>query len=182
TGGRGSGARGHQADELSARDLDTSRARLALDRGDDVVQRRGLPVLDVHAHLRATAGGQVEPERAHAGKAAAALAHGSRDLARLLEMRAREVDVEGDQRTARPDDRSSRRRVESPRAEVRRELARVDALLQLSRATAAEERGSAAAAHLAVEEHRQTELVADTPAELERGRLRTLHVGRPDRH
>src|SRR4051812_32933932 len=49
-GGRGGTGR-HEADELGAGDLGAAGVRLRLDAGDDVGERGGLPVLDVHAHL-----------------------------------------------------------------------------------------------------------------------------------
>ena len=95
------------------------------------MQRGGLPVLDVHAHLDEPGARQVEPERAHAGEAAARLAHDRGDLARDLDVVAAQVDVEGDQRPARADEHAARALVEPRRPEVRRELARVDPPLEL---------------------------------------------------
>ena len=65
-GRRGRGAGGHQPDELRADDLGAARLRLALDPLDDLVQRRRLPVLDVHRHLHEPGPRQVEAEGAHA--------------------------------------------------------------------------------------------------------------------
>ena len=104
------------------------------------------------------------------------------DLARRVDVRADEIHVERDQRPPRADDRAACRRIELRRPEVRRELARIDPPLQLAGPAAAEERRPAARPDLAVEEHRQPELLADPPRELERGGTRTLHVLGPDRH
>ncbi|HET8606032.1 MAG TPA: hypothetical protein VFL66_03280, partial [Gaiellaceae bacterium] len=70
----------------------------------------------------------------------------------------------------------SGRRVEPPRPEVGRQLARVDPRLQRVRAAATEERRAAPLAHLAVEEHRQRELVADPARDAQRGGTRAFHV------
>ena len=102
-----------------------------LDPRDDLVERRRLPVLDVHADLDEAGARQVEPERAHAGKAAAALPHDRGDRARDLDVVAPQVDVEGDQRPARADEHGTGGRIEPRRAEVGRELAGVDPALEL---------------------------------------------------
>ena len=103
------------------------------------MQRRGLPVLDVHAHLDPAGPGKLEAERAHAREAAVALPDRRRDRARIVERRAAKVDVERDQRTPRADDHAARGRMEVGRPEVRvgalREPAR-----QLLGAAPAEER------------------------------------------
>ena len=151
---------GHQADELGAQHFETARSSLGLDARDDLVQRRRLPVLDVHAHLDEARERKVEPERTHARKATAPLAHERRDLARCHNVAA-QVDVERDQRATRPDQHATGRVVEKRRPVVRLHLARVDTTLQLLGATAPEERRAVAAAQLAVEEHRQPELCGD---------------------
>ena len=99
-------------------------------RVDDVVQRRRLPVLDVHRHLHKAGARQIESERPHAGETAAALAHDRCDLARDPSGAA-EVDVERDQRRPRP-------RITPPavgcscgRPEVGYELARRETPLEL---------------------------------------------------
>src|SRR5207245_121024 len=122
--------------------------------------------LDVHAHLRMPGLQQLEPERPHAGEAAVALAHDAGDLARGLDARAGEVDVERDQRAAGADDDAACRRMELWRAEVRREVAFVDPPLQLLRPAAPVERRSAPGRELPVEERRQPELGADLPCDL----------------
>ena len=58
------------------------RARLRGDPLDDVVRRRALPVLEVHAHLHQPGARQLETEGAHARKAAVALPDEARDLTR----------------------------------------------------------------------------------------------------
>ncbi len=118
-------------------------------RRHDLVQRRLPPVLDVEAHLDVPGARQAEPERADAREAAVALAHRTRHLTCAVEVVACEVDVEGDQRRAAL--RSARRPplVELRRAEIRSELSRVDAPLQLGGAATTEERGPAAAARSA---------------------------------
>src|SRR5215218_4849439 len=163
-GGRGRSRR-HQPDELGADDLGTVGGRLGLDPGHDLVQCRRLPVLDVHRDLDDAGARQVEPERTDAEEAAAGLAHHRGDRLRILE-RAPEVDVEGDQRSARADDDSARPLVEPLRAEVRLELARVDPPLQLLRAAAPEEGGAPAGCELAVEEHGEPDVDADPARQL----------------
>src|SRR5581483_1240074 len=71
------------------------------------------------------------------------------------------------------------------RRAARRDLAGVDPALQLLRPAGAEERRPAAPADLAVEEHRQLQLVPDPLGELERCPLGPRHVvgaDRNDRH
>ena len=58
---------------------------LSLDARHDLVQRRGLEVLDVHAHLDEPGPRQLEPERPHPGEAAVPLADERRDLPRGFE-------------------------------------------------------------------------------------------------
>ena len=144
-GGRRRSARRHQTDELRADDRRAAEERLLLDARDDVVQRRGLPVLDVHAHLDEPRARQVEAERAHSRKAAAALADERRHLLRGRELAA-QIDVERDQRASGADEDCAGGRVEALRPEVRRQLAGVDPALELVRAAAPEERGPAAVA------------------------------------
>ena len=87
----------------------TPRARAsAVDPPHDLVQRRRLPVLDVHAHLDEAGARQVEAEGAHAREPPARLADGRRDRARDLDVVASQVDVEGDQRPARADEHGPR--------------------------------------------------------------------------
>ena len=110
---RDGGAAGSRPTSSEPRDAEPSRRRLPLDRGDDLVQRGRLPVLDVEAHLDVPRPREAEPERADAREAAVALAHRTRHLPRGLEVVAGEVDVERDQRrrapTSTPPARSSSR-------------------------------------------------------------------------
>src|SRR5918912_501887 len=78
---RDGGAGRHQADELRPGDLRAAGLGLGDDALDDLVERRGFVVLDVHAHLDDSRARQIEPERPHARVAAVALAHARRDLA-----------------------------------------------------------------------------------------------------
>jgi hypothetical protein len=121
-------------------------------------------VLHVERHLRAPARGEVEAEGAHAGQAAAGLAQAGRDVLRALEVVGDQVDVERDQRRPRGHEQRAGARVHPPRAEVGRELAAVDAPSEPFRAAAAELGAVAvlrARGELAVEEHRQLEVVRD---------------------
>ena len=68
------------------------------------MERRGLVVLDVHAHLSVAGARQRQPERAHAGEASARLAYLPRDRARNLDVSGRQIHVECDQRPACADD------------------------------------------------------------------------------
>src|SRR5262249_53608902 len=111
------------------------------------------------------------------GEAASALADHGGDLPRPLE-RALELDVEGDQRSPGADEHGSRAIVEPPRAVVGRELARVDAALELVRAAAAEKGRATPAPHLAVEEGRQAGLVPDARGRRERRLAGPRHVAR----
>src|SRR5579862_7229072 len=74
-------AGGHEPDELGAHDLRPACVRLRAYAGDDLVQRRRLPVLNVHRDLDESDGRELEPERADAREAAAALSDERRDLA-----------------------------------------------------------------------------------------------------
>ena len=124
---------------------------------------------------------EAEPERTDAREAAVALAHCTRHVARGVEVVARDVDVERDERRPRPDQDAARPLVELRRAEVRHQLPAVHAPLQLGRAAAPEERRPKLLGKVGVEEDRQRELLPDTPGKLERGRTRALGVGLPDR-
>ena len=152
-----------------------SRRCLALDPRDDLVQRRGLVVLDVHAHLHEARARELEPERADAREPAVLLAYEPRNLARSLDA-ATEVDVERDQRPPGADEHAAGTFIQPRRAEVRRELARVDPALQLGRPARSEERGAAPVRELSVQENRQAELGTDPLGDLERHRPRPRHV------
>ena len=102
-GGLDGRARRHQADELAADDLGAARLRLGGDRRDDLVQGGRLPVGHVHAHLDEPRLGEVETERAHAREAAIALPDERRDLARGVNVRPAQVDVECYERPAHPE-------------------------------------------------------------------------------
>src|SRR5205807_7309158 len=130
----------HQADELRPGHLGAAGLGLGGDPLDDLVERCGLVVLDVHAHLDDPRARKLEPERPHARIAAVALAYQRRDLAGDLERGAAKVDVERDQRPPRADDRPARARMEPARAEVGGELAGVEPALELPRPPATEER------------------------------------------
>ena len=137
-------ARRHQADELRADDLDAARRGLLLDPRDDLVQRGRLPVLDVHAHLHEPRARQVE--------ARARARPGSRRRVSRTSAAISRADLESSPRRLTLNAISGRRaptstppadRIEPRRPEVGRELARVDAPLQLLRPAAPEERGPA---------------------------------------
>ena len=143
------------------------------------MQRGRLPILDVHRNLDETRTRQVEPERAHARKAAAVLAHEACDLARNADVAA-QVDVEGNQRPAGADDHAARRRMQLRGAEVGRQLAVVDPLLETFGSAPAEVRG----AHLRrrVDEHGQLELACNPLGDTSRDPPRALEVARLDRN
>ena len=110
----------------------TSAPRSSASRGDprdDLVQRRCLPVLDVHRDLDEPSAWQLDAQRANAGEATTALAHDRGDVPRDLEWAAK-VDVERDQRRARTGDHAAGGLVQPRRPEVRRELTGVKAALQ----------------------------------------------------
>jgi ubiquinone/menaquinone biosynthesis C-methylase UbiE len=142
------------------------------------VQCRRFPVLDVHAHLDAAGPWQVQPQGADSGKAAVTLADNRRDRPCIVERRPAKIDVERDQRPPRANDDTARARIQLGRAEVRLELSRREPAREAVRATLPKEGRTASRRKLAVEEHRQRELVADAPAELERGGPSPLHVAR----
>ena len=149
---------------------------------DDLVQGSRLVVLDVHAHLHEPGSRQVQPERAHAGEAAARLAHDRGDLPRGLESSPRRLTlnaISGRRApTMTPPARSSSRA--GPKSG--RELARVDPPLELRRARRARKNaGPAPGAELAVEEDRQAELAADPLRESQRAVPRPLAVFRSER-
>ena len=147
-------------------------------RVDDVVQCRGLPVLDVHRHLHKARARQIESERPHAGETAAPLAHDRCDLARDRDGAA-EVDVERDQRRPRPEDHPARGRVQLGRPEVGYELTRREPPLELGATAAAVERRPALGWR--VEEHGQAEL-ADASTDRRGSGAGPLKVVGPQRH
>ena len=177
--GRGGGRTGrHQADELRAGHLCASCERFLVDPRDDVVQRSGLPVLDVHRHLHEPGARQVEAERTDTRKPASPLAHEGGDRARGREVTA-QVHVECDQRAPGAEDHSAGGRVQLPRPEVGFELAVVDPLLQSRRAAATVVRG--AALRRRIDEYGQAELATDAFAGRGGGAPRALHVSRLQR-
>ena len=180
-GGRRCRARRHEAHQLRADDLRPALVRLELDPLDDLVERGGLEVLDVHRDLDDPGARQVEPERPDAREAAPRLADECGDLLGGAEF-APQVDVERDQRPPSADDHAARTGIELARAEIRLELADADPPAQLVRPAAAEERGAPARRQLAVEEDRQAELFSDPPTQDERRLERLRHLLRPDRH
>ncbi len=95
-------------------------------RRDDLVQRRGLPVLDVHRDLDESRARQLETERANTRVPTAALADDGGDCPRHLD-RPTQVDVERDQRRTRAGDHRAGGLVEARRPEVGNELAGVEA-------------------------------------------------------
>src|SRR4029453_14548126 len=157
TRGRRHGAAGHEADELGADHFCASGRRLALDRGEHVMQRGRFPVLDVHAHLHEACARQLETEGTHAWESAVALADRRGGLPRRLELSA-QVDVERDQRSSRSDEYGARTLLDARRPELGRELAGLDASTQPLEALSAEERRPAAGRELAVDEYGQLEL------------------------
>ena len=158
---RGRGRGGHQPDELRAGHVHSPRRSFRFDAREDLVQRGGLVILDVHAHLCVTGERKCESERTYAGKAAARLTHDRGDRARDLDVVRREVDVERDQGTPHADDDAAGARVELGWTEIRRELTCVDPTLQLVWSAAAEEGRPPARRKLSVQEDRQCELLAD---------------------
>ena len=82
----------------------------------------------------------------------------------------REVEVVRDQRVPSADEHPPAARVDFARAGVRDELPRVDPPRELLQAAAPEEDRSSTVRHVAVEEHRQPELAADSSRELARRR------------
>ena len=154
-------------------------AASSLDPRHDRVQLGRLPVLDVHAHLDEPGARKLEPERAHAREAAARLAHERGDLARGLE-RPAQVDVEGDQRPPHADEHAACRfRRAAPARSSGASSPASMRPLQLLRPAAAEEGRPAPGAELAVEEHRQPELLPDPRRELVRRLARELARPRP---
>ena len=117
--------------------------------------------------------GSSRPSARTPGVTAASLADERGDLPRDLDIAAAEVDVEGDQRTPRADEHRTGSRVEPGGPKSGRELARVDAFLQLGDAAAAEERRASPGRELLpVQERRQPELLTDALGEPERGGAR----------
>src|SRR5206468_3139663 len=149
-----------QADELGADDLRPARRRFALDRPDDLIQAGRLPILDVHAHLYEPGLRQLEAEGAHAWKAAVPLADDRGDLPSRRKLAA-QVDVQRDQRSTRADEHRAPAIVEPTWPEIGRERSRLHAPPEPIEAARPEIRRPEAGCKLAVEEHRQRELVAD---------------------
>lgn len=176
-GRRHGGARRHEPDELCSSNGCAVGTRFFLDSRDDLVQRRRLEILDVHAHLRVTRARQEEAKRTHACKATALLADHRRDRAGGLDVRRGEIDVERNQRTTRSDNDAACTLVESRRTEVRLDLTGVDPPLQLLGATATVERRPAAGRRLCVQEDRQFQLGANPLREAQGRVTRPLTVG-----
>src|SRR4051812_40700989 len=156
--------------------------RLGRDPLDYLVERGCFPVLDVHRYLDEPRARQVQAERADAREASTLLAHDRRDRTRRREIAA-QVYVESDQRPARAEDHAAGARVQLRRAEVGRELAVLDPLLQSLRPAAAVV--GRTALRRRVEEHRQAELVCDARADRGRrthGTLPVVWAERDDRH
>ena len=152
--------------------VDTATTGFLADAGNDLVERRGLPVLDVHADLHAPGERQRQPERPNPRESAAGLPDDARDRSCDLDVLGSEVDVEGDQRPPRAHEHAARGRIERTRPEIRSKLALPEAAPELVRAAATEEGRSPAAAHLAVEEDGQPQFVAD-PLGQHQGRIRS---------
>ena len=120
--------------------------------------------MHVGGDLRPPAGGQPKADRAHTRQAAARLAQLGSNAAGELEVVARQVNVERDQRRARTRQQRSRAGVCAPWPEVRCELAGLHPAGKLGRAATPDvptlgvlgPRGQ-----LAVQEHGQLELIAD---------------------
>src|SRR3954449_9285663 len=91
------------------------------------MQGRCAPILDVEAHLDVSCPREAESERTDARKAAVSLAHGTRHVARGVEVVPRDLDVERDQRRPRSNQDTARLLVELHRAEIRHELPGVPA-------------------------------------------------------
>src|SRR5919204_5214876 len=89
------------------------RRRLRFDASEYVVERSRLVVLDVHAHLGVTCTLEHQTERAYSRKTAIRFPYSAGDCACGFDVRAREVDVERDQRPAGPDDDAPRALVEA---------------------------------------------------------------------
>jgi SAM-dependent methyltransferase len=158
--GRGDrGSRRHQADKLGADHLCPTYFRFPLDTSDDLVERRRLVVLDVHAHLHQPRGRQLQSERPHPREASVALPHRTRNLTRRHN-RAAEVDVEGDQRPPRTNEDRAGPLVEASRPVIGLELARREPPTELHRPPAAKERRPPAGRQLAVQEDGKIELGA----------------------
>ena len=177
-GSRRGRACGHEPDELRAGHADPERARFFIDSTDDLVQRGGLVVLDVHAHLGMAGPRQKQPKRAHAREPTTFLAHYCSNRARDLDVVRGQVDVERDQWPARADDDAARTLVEPRGSVVGTKLARVDAALELPRTSLPVERRSSCSCGLAVEEHGQPELRADPVREPQCAIPRALAVCR----
>ena len=145
------------------------------------MQRRPLDVDDVHAHLDAARARELEPDRLHARKPPARLAHRGRDGLGDGEVVRLELDVVRHERPPGTDENDAGPRIDLERPEVRAQLIRVDPPRELFEASTAEERGPPATPHLAVEEHGDAELRTDALGDLE-GRAACLgEVGGNDR-
>jgi hypothetical protein len=182
--GSGSGdcrTRRHQPDELGADDIGPTGLRFRRDPLDDLMECGRLVILDVHAHLCAPDTRQLEAECTHARKAAALLAHDSGDRAGDLDVVSRQIHVERDQRTSRTEDHAAGPLVEPCRTEIRPELPRVDASLQLGRPPAPKERRPSAGCRFPVQEDRQLQLRADSIGEPQGTVSRALGVARGER-
>ena len=169
-----------QADELTAADARSASLCLLDDALHEKMRSRGLEVDHVRGHLD-DAPAKAEPERLDSRQAPRRLTQRGRDLARDLERRV-QLDVEGDERRAHADQHGACARIERPWPVRRRELAALDAPLELRRTAAPVERRPASVAERPVEEDGQSELVSDSPGDGSGDRLRALDVVVPKGH
>ena len=126
--------------------------------------------------------GRTSPSACTPGMPATRLAHGRGDRLRVLERARRELDVERDQQRPRSDQDAACSRVEARRTERRRDLAHVEASLQLCRAPSSKERRSSSLTDRSVKEDGQPEIVGHPPTECDRRGARERHPIRSERH
>ena len=131
---------------------------------DELAQRNRLVVVHVGGDLGSAPILQIETECAHASRPASRLTQLGGDRSRDLDVGGLQVDVEGHERRARGGQHRARRRMGSAGPIVGDELARLHAQRELPR-TAAPDPGPFGVlrpgGQLAVEEHRQFEVLAD---------------------
>jgi SAM-dependent methyltransferase len=171
---------GHEPDELGAGNLDAACRCLGFDTRHDLLERRRLPVFDVHRHLDEPSAREREPERAYAAKPASRLADHRCDGLRHPKVVGCEVDVEGDERPSGADENASGARMEPMRATIGSELTCVDSPLELGRSALPKERRAHAGRQLPIEEDGQLELCADPVSKRERDAIRRVELLGPD--
>jgi hypothetical protein len=141
------------------------------------VERRGIDVDDIHAHLSSSRVGEPQADCLHAVHAPARRAYGACDVLRDDPIFRREHEVVRDQHVTGADEHYTCSRVDTGMAiAIRRELSGFDPPLEFADTASAEERRPVPAPRVPVQEDGQAEVVRKPASELPRHRDRARHV------